>query len=81
LPLGNDHLSRATMHRSVYLRFDAGPVVLYDHLGAYRPTNLVCHVDFQHYYDTGKNPPAEPQCVADNIELKWLQRQSNDGSQ
>jgi hypothetical protein len=70
----NDHLSRATMHHSVYARFAAGSVLLYDRLGPYRPLNLACHVDFQHYYDAKKMPPAELQFVADNIELKWEQK-------
>ena len=70
----NDNLSRATMHHSVYARFAASSVLLYDHLGPYRPPNLACHVDFQHYYDAKKMAPAEPQFVADNIELKWEQK-------
>jgi hypothetical protein len=76
LPAGADHLSRAIMHRSVYLRFEAGLVVLYEQLGLYRPPNLACHVDFQHYYDSSKKCPTELRCVADNVEQKWLKRQS-----
>jgi len=77
LPAGDDHLSRAIMHRSVYQRFEAGQVVLYDRLGLYRPSNLACHVDFQHYYDGSKKAPSEPQCVADSVEQRWLKRQGD----
>ena len=44
-------VSRAIMHKSVYARFEAPEVVLYDHLGRYRPINLKNHVDFAHCYD------------------------------
>jgi len=62
-------VSHAIMHKSVYARFEAGEVVLYDHLGRYRPVNLKNHVDFAHYYDgtTG----AAPQCVADDVERRY----------
>jgi Uncharacterized alpha/beta hydrolase domain (DUF2235) len=62
-------VSQAIMHRSVYARFEAGEVVLYDHLGEYRPVNLKNHVDFAHYY-TG-SPGAAPQCVADDVESRY----------
>jgi type VI secretion system (T6SS) phospholipase Tle1-like effector len=63
-------VSRAIMHKSVYTRFEAAEVLLYDHLGRYRPPNLKNHVDFGHYYDDGRQP-ARLQCVADDIERKW----------
>jgi Uncharacterized alpha/beta hydrolase domain (DUF2235) len=62
-------ISRAIMHKSVYARFEAGEVVLYDHLGEYRPVNLKDHVDFAHYYDG--SPGAAPQCVADDVESRY----------
>jgi len=61
--------STATIHKSVYRRFEAGPVLLYDHLGAYRPQNMRVHVDFQHYFDGSSAQP--PQYVADEVEEKW----------
>jgi Uncharacterized alpha/beta hydrolase domain (DUF2235) len=62
-------LSAAPMHKSVYQRFDAGPVLLYDRLDDYRPDSMRVHVDFRHYFGLG--PQQAPQCVADDIEQKW----------
>jgi hypothetical protein len=62
-------VSRAIMHKSVYARFEAGEVVLYDRLGEYRPLNLKDHVDFAHYYDG--SPGAASQCVADDVESRY----------
>ena len=62
-------VSRAIMHKSVYARFEAGEVVLYDHLGEYRPVNLKNHVDFAHYYNGSAG--AAPQCVADDVETRY----------
>ena len=62
------------MHKSVYKRFEAGPVVLFDVTGKYRPVNMSQHVDFMQYYDPNtKDPqPANPaQTMADDIEDKW----------
>jgi hypothetical protein len=67
----------AIMHNSVYRRFDAGPVVLFDTTAPYRPVNMNEHVDFVQYYDPKiEDPkPANPaQTMADDIEEKWLQR-------
>lgn len=52
----------AIMHKSVYRRFAAGPVVLFDTSGKYRPANMSEHVDFVQYYDPNiKAPkPADP---------------------
>jgi uncharacterized protein (DUF2235 family) len=66
--------TEAVMHKSVYSRYQAGPVVLFDTIGDYRPSNMNEHVDFLQYYDPAiPNPkPADPaQCVADDIEEKW----------
>jgi hypothetical protein len=65
--------SKAPMHKSVYQRFEAGPVVLFDRLGLYRPPTFFCHVDFAQYFDGSSDPQpaADPQCVADDIETKW----------
>jgi hypothetical protein len=49
----------AIMHRSVYRRFDLKEVLLYDHLGPYRPTTLKTHVDFVRYYVQGAPFPAD----------------------
>lgn len=63
--------SRAIMHKSVYARFEAAQVVLYDVAGPYRPENLRRHVDFIHYFDSSLPRPPATGCVADDIELKW----------
>jgi hypothetical protein len=66
--------TKAIMHKSVYRRFAAGPVVLFDVTGRYRPVNMNQHVDFVQYFDpTIKDPePANPaQAMADDIEEKW----------
>ena len=39
------------VHKSVYERFAAGPVVLFDKIDLYRPLNINQHVDFLQYYD------------------------------
>jgi Uncharacterized alpha/beta hydrolase domain (DUF2235) len=62
-------VSRAIMHKSVYARFEAGDVLLYDHLGQYRPANLRNHLDFAHYYDGSAG--AAPHCVADDVESRY----------
>ena len=66
---------KAVMHKSVYARFEAGKVVLFDKLGDYRSTPLKNHVDFAQYFDPRiTNPqPSDPdnRQVADNIEYKW----------
>lgn len=69
----SDSTSRATMHFSVYDRFQAGEVVLYDRRGLYQPHNLESHIDFQHLYR--KDQPAQApgrSCVADNVEARWI---------
>jgi hypothetical protein len=49
----------AIMHRSVYRRFDLREVLLYDHLGAYRPNTLKTHIDFAQYYEQDAPFPAD----------------------
>jgi hypothetical protein len=64
----------AIMHKSVYRRFAAGPVVLFDRINQYRPANMSQHVDFVQYYDPNvmdPQPADPPQVVADDIEGKW----------
>jgi hypothetical protein len=66
--------TEAIMHKSVYRRFAAGSVVLFDTTGKYIPANMSAHVDFAQYYDPNiKDPkPADPaRTIADNIEEKW----------
>jgi hypothetical protein len=65
-------VSRAIMHQSVYARFAASDVVLYDHRGEYRPANLKNHIDFAHYYDGSAGAP--PQCVADDVERRYQEK-------
>jgi uncharacterized protein (DUF2235 family) len=70
--------TQAVMHKSVYRRYEAGSVVLFDTIGNYRPSNMSNHVDFLQYYDpVNLNPrPADPpQCIADDIETKWTSAQ------
>ncbi|MBP1299842.1 DUF2235 domain-containing protein [Bradyrhizobium elkanii] len=61
--------SASPMHKSVYARFAAGPVLLYDRIGEYRPDNMKAHVDFRHHFDQSTAQP--PKYVADDLELKW----------
>jgi uncharacterized protein (DUF2235 family) len=63
-------ISTAIMHKSVYERFKAAEVVLYDAVGRYRPTNLYNHADFAHYYNNTPSPELL-NAVADDIEGKW----------
>jgi hypothetical protein len=75
---------KAIMHKSVYRRFAAGPVVLFDKLGTYRPANMKDHVDFVQYFDpNSKDPrPADPETsqVADDIEYKWERKRTADAA-
>lgn len=76
--------NQAIMHKSVYRRFAAGPVVLFDKLGAYRPTPKT-HVDFVQYFDPKiRDPqPANPETsqVADDIEYKWEHKRAAEVAQ
>jgi hypothetical protein len=67
----------ATMHRSVYARFEAAQVVQYDRMAKYLPENLRSHIDFAHYYTNGAPPvPGTLKAIADNIEMKWKSTES-----
>jgi len=74
--------NKAVMHKSVYRRFAAGPVVLFDRLGTYRPKNMRDHVDFVQYFDPNNMDPqpADPETsqVADDIEFKWERKREAD---
>jgi hypothetical protein len=61
--------STSPILKSVYLRFAAGPVLLYDRVGDCRPENMRVHVDFKHYFGLGQLQT--PRCTADDIEQKW----------
>jgi len=64
----------APMHSSVYLRFGAGSVVLFDTQDQYRPKSMTKHVDFAQYYDpkvTNAKPADPARMLADDIEEKW----------
>ena len=68
------HESAATMHKSVYQRFAGDPVLLFNQIAQYRPSNLGRHVDFKQYFgsDAAAPKPAQnPKCVADDVEAKW----------
>jgi hypothetical protein len=73
------------MHKPVYHRFAAGPVVLFDKLGAYRPKNMKNHVDFVQYFDSNNLDPkeADPEkwkATADDLEYKWEQKLAADAA-
>jgi uncharacterized protein (DUF2235 family) len=55
----NSQFSDATMHRSVYERFDMDEVPQYDVMQQYRPGTLAIHVDFKDAYGNpeGKSNP------------------------
>jgi hypothetical protein len=66
--------SRSPMHKSVYRRFEAGPVLKFNRMDLYRPINLQPHVDFKQYFGpdaVSAGPSNNPQCEADDIEAKW----------
>lgn len=42
--------SKSPMHKSVYRRFEAGSILLYDRIAAYRPDYMRVHVDFKHHW-------------------------------
>ena len=68
---------RAIMHKSVYQRYAAGPVVLFDKVDRYRPPNMSGHADFAQYYDPNVKDPtaADPaQAIASDIETLWKSR-------
>lgn len=82
-PLPQDEgteLSSATMHSSVYERFEAPAVVHYDVEGKYRPINLEKHVDFRRYFVGGTPPPATRSAEADDIEGRWRAKREASGS-
>jgi hypothetical protein len=68
----------ATMHRSVYRRFDQPSVKLYDRMGAYRPETLRTHVDFARFYDEGAPFPATSESSATCMAREPGVRQKND---
>jgi uncharacterized protein (DUF2235 family) len=67
--MDNKELSDATMHRSVYERFDMDEVPQYDVMQQYRPGTLAIHVDFKEAYANpkGKSNP-DRSAVAQYIE-------------
>lgn len=67
--MDNKGVSDATMHRSVYERFDIDEVPQYDVMQEYRPGTLAIHVDFKDAYANpkGKSNP-DRSAVAQYIE-------------
>lgn len=66
--------SKSPIHKSVYQRFAAKSVLLFDHISPYRPKNLCEHVDFGQYFDPNNTDPkpADPtQCMASDVEARW----------
>jgi hypothetical protein len=73
--------TQAVMHKSVYGRFAAGPVVLFDRADRYCPQNMREHVDFVQYFDPNVHDPqrADPaQAVAADIESVWERQREAD---
>jgi hypothetical protein len=74
LPTDAAGVSRSPMHKSVYQRFECGPVLLFNQMRLYRPNNLRTHVDFEQYFKLGSSggrPTPNKSCIADDIETKW----------
>jgi hypothetical protein len=74
LPTDAAGLARSPMHKSVYERFAANAVLIFNQMGLYRPLNLRTHVDFGSYFNPGSNGPGSnppKTCIADDIETKW----------
>jgi hypothetical protein len=71
-------ISAATMHSSVYKRFDLKSVLQYDTNSRYRPETLRNHVDFSKFYDPGAPFPSssanKPRAIADDPELRAIKR-------
>ncbi|SHN73546.1 DUF2235 domain-containing protein [Bradyrhizobium erythrophlei] len=75
LPTDTTGVAQSPMHKSVYERFTNGPVLIFNQIGLYRPTNLRTHVDFAPYFGGGSNRPGPnppKTCIADDIEAKWI---------
>jgi hypothetical protein len=71
--------TEAIIHKSVYRRYEADDVVLFDKSGEYRPVNMNKHIDFIQYYDPANphpTPANPPRCLADDIEGKWAKAKS-----
>lgn len=68
------NLSFATMHRSVYERFDLSEAFVYDAWIPYRPKTLIKHVDFARFYQPDAPFPAtslsSATAMADDPELR-----------
>jgi hypothetical protein len=71
LPTDTMGVARSPMHKSVYERFAASAVLIFNQMGAYRPINLRTHVDFAPYFNPGSNGPGSNTCIADDVEAKW----------
>jgi hypothetical protein len=75
LPTDAAGVAQSPMHKSVYERFAALAVLIFNQTGLYRPTNLRTHVDFAPYFVGGSNGPGPnppKTCIADYIEAKWI---------
>jgi hypothetical protein len=72
--------SDATMHKSVYARFNAGPVVQYDYKVPYRPETLRNHVDFHEAYETGARETKQDSAWATDTELLLARRRALGGN-
>jgi uncharacterized protein (DUF2235 family) len=59
--------SSATMHKSVYERFDAPEALEYDTWIPYRPSTLRAHIDFARFYEAGAPFPANSLSTASAI--------------
>jgi hypothetical protein len=65
----NSEFSDATIHRSVYERFDMVEVPDYDAVNEYRPVTLANHIDFKDAYGKpGSKSDPKRACVAAYIE-------------
>jgi hypothetical protein len=66
--------AEATMHKSVYERFDAQDALEYDSWKPYRPETTRNHVDFARFYRPGAAFPAtslsEATALADDPEVR-----------
>ncbi|MCC8937925.1 DUF2235 domain-containing protein [Bradyrhizobium sp. Arg62] len=65
--------SASPMHKSVYKRFEAGGVLLYDRTADYRPDNMRVHVDFKHYFDQSSAQPPKVRCRRYQVKMGDVQ--------
>lgn len=71
--------SEAPMHKSVYARFNAGPVLQFYCKAPYRPDTLRNHIDFHEAYENGAPETKEDSAKAIDVEF-LVERKRREGA-